>query len=153
MAIKEGDKAPDFTGIDENGKEIRLSDYKNKKLVLYFYPKDMTPGCTAEACDLRDNYNRLINDGFEILGVSPDTEERHKKFKEKYELPFPLIADPEKIIIKKYDAWGEKKLYGKTYFGVLRKTYIINEEGKIIKIINKVKTKDHTNQIFNELSK
>ena len=149
--LKEGDIAPEFNGVDQEGKSLSLSDYKGKKVVLYFYPKDNTPGCTSEACDLRDNYNDLIDKGFDVIGVSPDSETSHQKFINKYELPFRLVSDANKEILKLYNAWGEKKMYGKTYDGVLRKTFIIDENQKIEKIIEKVKTKDHTNQIYQEL--
>jgi len=146
-----GDIAPDFKGIDQNGNSISLSQFKGKKVVIYFYPKDNTPGCTAEACNLRDNYDDLINKGFEIIGISPDPVTSHKKFAEKFSLPFRLIADTEKSILKSYNAWGEKKMYGKSYEGVLRKSFVISAEQKIEKIIEKVDTKDHTNQIYKEL--
>ncbi len=149
--LKEGNKAPNFTGVDQNGESISLDQYKGKKVVLYFYPKDNTPGCTAEACNLRDNYSDLLEKGMNVIGVSPDSEESHKKFIKKFDLPFRLISDPDKEILKLYEAWGEKKLYGKTYDGVLRKTYIISEDQTIEKIFEKVKTKDHTNQIYQEL--
>lgn len=149
--LKEGDKAPEFKGVDQNGKSISLDDYKGKKVVLYFYPKDNTPGCTNEACDLRDNYKDLTGKGFDVIGVSPDSESSHQKFIGKYDLPFRLISDPEKEILNLYNAWGEKKMYGKSYQGVLRKTFIISEDQTIEKIIEKVKTKDHTNQIYQEL--
>ena len=150
--LKVGVQAPQFQGIDQNGKPISLKDYKGKKVILYFYPKDNTPGCTAEACNLRDNYSDLLDKGLDVIGVSPDSEKSHQKFIEKYELPFRLISDPDKEILNLYEAWGEKKMYGKTYMGILRKTFIINEKGYIEAIIEKVKTKDHTNQIFTELS-
>lgn len=150
--LKEGEKAPRFTGIDQNGKSISLSDFSGKPLILFFYPKDMTPGCTVEACNLRDNYSELKKQGFEILGVSPDSISRHQKFIEKYELPFPLIADGEKKIMQDYDVWGEKKMYGRSYMGVYRTTFVINEEGNIKKIFSKVKTNDHTAQILSELT-
>lgn len=143
-----GDKAPDFKGIDQDGKTVSLKDFKGKKLVLYFYPKDDTPGCTAEACNLRDNYSVLKKKGYEIVGVSADSEKSHKKFADKYELPFSLIADTEKEILQAYDAWGEKSMYGKKYMGILRKTYVIDEKGKIEKIFDKVDTKNHTEQIL-----
>jgi peroxiredoxin Q/BCP len=127
---------------------ISLTDYKGKKVVLYFYPKDNTPGCTAEACNLRDNHHDLIDKGYVVIGVSPDSEKSHQNFIGKFELPFDLIADTEKEILEAYNAWGEKKMYGKIYMGVLRKTYIIDEDGKIENIIEKVKTKDHTSQIL-----
>jgi peroxiredoxin Q/BCP len=149
--LKEGNIAPNFKGKDQNGDTVSLDQYKGKKVILYFYPKDNTPGCTAEACNLRDNYSDIIEKGMEIIGVSPDKEASHLKFIAKYDLPFTLISDPEKEILKLYNAWGEKKMYGKVYDGVLRKTFIIDENQKIEKIIEKVKTKDHTNQIFQEL--
>jgi len=149
--LKTGDIAPGFKGLDQNGNEISLDSFKGKKVVLYFYPKDNTPGCTAEACNLRDNYNRFLNSGFEVIGISADDEKSHLKFAGKYSLPFSLIADTGRKIIKDYGAWGEKKMYGKSYEGILRKTFIISEEGKIEKIIEKVKTDDHTRQIFEEI--
>lgn len=152
-ALTEGIKAPLFTAKDQNGNTISLEGLKGKKVILYFYPKDDTPGCTAEACNLRDNYEELKNQGFEILGVSPDDEKSHNKFIEKYTLPFTLIPDPEKDILMKYEAWGEKNMYGNIKMGVLRKTYIIDEEGSIQKIIKKVDTKNHTEQILRMISK
>lgn len=146
--LQKGDKAPDFTGNDQQGKVVSLDDFKGKKLVLYFYPKDDTPGCTKEACNLRDNYADLLDKGFALLGVSPDTEDSHQKFITKYELPFPLLSDPELKIIKAFGAWGEKNMYGRKYEGLLRTTFIINEEGIIEKVIKKVKTDDHANQIL-----
>jgi thioredoxin-dependent peroxiredoxin len=146
--LKVGQKAPAFEGIDQDNNKIRLSDFTGSKVVLYFYPKDNTPGCTAEACNLRDNYKELISKGFKVVGVSPDSEKSHKGFAGKYSLPFTLIADPEKKILSLYGAWGEKKMYGKTVTGVLRTTYIINDKGIIDKIISKVDTKQHTEQIF-----
>jgi thioredoxin-dependent peroxiredoxin len=151
IILKEGDKAPAFNGTDQNGDIISLDQYKGKKVILFFYPKDNTPGCTAEACNLRDNYSDILEKGMDIIGVSPDKEASHIKFIGKYDLPFKLISDPEKEILKLYNAWGAKKLYGRVYDGVLRKTFIIDENQKIEKIIEKVKTKDHTNQIFTEL--
>lgn len=148
-----GQKAPEFEGINQNGEKVALNKFAGKKLVLYFYPKDMTPGCTAESCNLNDNLNLLKDKGFEVLGISPDEASRHLKFIEKYGFKFDLIADTDKSILELYDAWGEKKMYGKTFMGVLRKTYIIDEDGIIIKIFNKVKTNDHTNQILTELEK
>lgn len=150
--LREGDKAPTFTGIDQDGKSVSLSDFSGKNLILFFYPKDMTPGCTAEACNLRDNFTELRKKGFEILGISPDSVSRHQKFIEKYELPFKLIADEEKEILKNYGVWGEKKMYGRSYMGVNRTTIIIDKDGTIIKIFHKVKTNDHTAQILSELS-
>jgi len=149
--LKEGASAPDFSGKDQDGKIIRLADFKGKKVILYFYPKDDTPGCTAEACNLRDNYESLLSKGFSIIGVSPDTEKSHTKFRTKYTLPFSLIADPDTTIIKAYGAWGEKKMYGKSYMGVLRTTYVIDEKGKIMKTFTKVDTQNHTQQILTEL--
>ena len=146
--LKEGMKAPALEGIDQNGKTIKLSDYAGKKVVLYFYPKDNTPGCTAESCNLRDNYSAMMKAGFEIIGVSMDSEKSHKNFAEKYSLPFPLIADTGKKIITDYGVWKEKSLYGKTFLGIARTTFIINEKGVIDKIISKVDTKAHSEQIF-----
>lgn len=146
--LKIGDKAPYFEAVDQDGKKISLNDYNGKKLVLYFYPKDSTPGCTAEACNLRDNYDRFISQGYEILGVSKDSESSHKKFIEKYSLPFSLLSDKDSIIQKDYDAWGLKKFMGREFMGTLRKTYVINEEGVITDIIEKVNTKTHTDQIL-----
>lgn len=146
--LKEGDKAPDFTGVNEKGEEVSLSDYRGQKLVLYFYPKDNTPGCTAEACNLRDNHKQLKEEGYAILGVSPDSERKHQNFIKKYDLPFPLIADTDKEIANKYGVWGEKQMYGRTYEGIFRTTFLIDEEGKIEKIFKKVKTKAHAEQIL-----
>jgi thioredoxin-dependent peroxiredoxin len=146
--LKEGQKAPDFEGRDQNNDIIKLSNFSGKKIVLYFYPKDNTPGCTAEACNLRNNYKDLLEKGFVVIGVSADNEKSHKKFVDKYSLPFPLIADPEKKIITAYGVWGEKKLYGKSFMGILRTTFIIDEKGVIEKIISKVDTVNHTEQIF-----
>jgi len=149
--LKEGDLAPDFTAENQDGKPISLADFKGKKLILYFYPKDMTPGCTAESCNLNDNYSMLSQKGFEVVGVSPDEPSKHQKFIAKYNFRFNLIADTEKKVLEAYGAWGMKKLYGKEYMGVLRTTFIIGEDGTILKIFKKVKTKDHTNQILAEL--
>jgi peroxiredoxin Q/BCP len=146
--IKEGSKAPSFEGIDQNGKIVKLNDFKGRKVVLYFYPKDNTTGCTAEACNLRDNYDSLIEKGFAVVGVSPDSEKSHKGFAGKYSLPFQLIADTSKKILNDYGVWGEKKMYGKSYFGVIRTTFVIDENGIIEKIISKVDTAGHTEQIF-----
>ena len=150
--LREGEKAPKFTGNDQNGKSVSLSDFSGKNLILFFYPKDMTPGCTAEACNLRDNFTKLKKKGFELLGISPDSIVRHQKFIEKYNLPFKLIADEEKKILQDYGVWGEKKMYGRSYMGVYRTTFIIDKEGTIIKIFLKVKTNDHSAQILSELS-
>ena len=145
--LKEGDKAPDFTAKDQNGKTISLADFKGKTVILYFYPKDDTPGCTAEACDFRDNYQSLLSKGFEVIGVSTDGEKSHKKFETKYNLPFPLIADEEKNIVEAYGVWGEKSMYGKTYMGTTRKTFIIDGDGNLKKIIDKVDTKAASQQV------
>jgi len=146
--LQKGDKAPYFEGPDQDGNIIRLSDFTGRRLVLYFYPKDSTPGCTAEACDLRDNYERFISQGYAVVGVSKDSAASHRKFIEKYSLPFPLISDPETVILQAYEAWGEKKNYGKVSMGTLRKTYVIDENGVITDIISKVDTKNHTAQIL-----
>ena len=148
MVLKIGDKAPDFEVSNQNNENTKLSDYKGKKVILYFYPKDNTPGCTAESCNLRDNYQELKAEGYEILGVSPDPVKSHQNFINKYELPFTLLADTEKDILQKYDVWKEKSMYGRKYMGTVRTTFIIDEEGKIERIIEKVNTKDHTNQIL-----
>jgi len=150
--LKEGDLAPAIKARDQNGEKITLEEYRGKKIVLYFYPKDNTPGCTAEACDLRDNYTQFLEKGFEVIGVSADSEKSHQKFISKYELPFRLISDVDRKVLQDYDAWGSKKLYGKSYLGIIRKTFIIDENGYVEKIIEKVKTKEHTTQIFAELS-
>lgn len=148
--LTEGDIAPMFETIDEQGNTIKLSDYKGKKLILFSYPKAMTPGCTAEACNLSDNYELLKSKGFEILGISADDTKKQIRFKEKYNFPYPLIPDTEKEILKLYGIWGPKKLYGREYDGIHRTTFIIDEEGKIEKIFKKVKTKEHTAQILAE---
>ena len=145
-----GSKAPYFEGADENGNLVKLTDFKGKKLVLYFYPKDSTPGCTAEACDLRDNYQRFLSLGYEVLGVSKDSQASHKRFIEKYNLPFHLISDTQTTVLQAYQAWGEKKMYGKVSVGTIRTTYVIDEQGIIIDAINKVNTKAHTHQILKE---
>lgn len=150
--LSAGDLAPAIDSVDQEGKKITLEQYRGKKLVLYFYPKDNTPGCTAESCDLRDNYEQFQKQGFEIIGVSADSEKSHQGFIKKHQLPFRLISDTEKKVLQDYRVWGEKKLYGKTYMGIHRKTFIIDEEGIIINIIEKVKTKEHSRQIFTELS-
>ena len=143
-----GTAATKFDGYDENGNLVRLSDFAGKKLVLYFYPKDSTPGCTAEACDLRDNYERFIALGYEVLGVSRDSAASHQRFIAKYELPFHLIADTDLTILKAYEAWGKKKMYGKETEGTLRTTYVIDEKGVIVDAIGKVDTKNHTEQVL-----
>lgn len=146
--LKVGDKSPDFIGLDQNGSNISLLDYKGKKLVLFFYPKDMTPGCTNQVCNLRDNYKLLQDNGFEILGVSADSDVRHKKFIEKHDLPFPLIADVDKKIIIDFGIWGPKKFMGKEYEGIHRTTFVIDENGIITNLFTKVKTKAHAEQIL-----
>ncbi len=146
--LKVGDKAPAIESIDQDGNPIKLSNFSGKKIVLYFYPKDNTPGCTAESCNLRDNYQTLLDQGYVVLGVSGDSPKSHKKFIEKYELPFPLIADEDKSVHEAFGTWGEKQMYGKTYMGTLRTTFVIDENGVIIEVIEKVKTKDHTTQIL-----
>ena len=149
-ALKEGDSAPDFSGTDQNGNPIKLNDFSGKKLILYFYPKDDTPGCTKEACNLRDNYNELKNNDFEVIGVSADNSAKHLKFIDKYDLPFSLIADTEKSVINAYQCWGLKKFMGREYEGILRKTFVI-ENNTIVKIFEKVKTADHFQQIMEAL--
>ena len=148
--IHVGDKAPDFLGVNEKGEEIRLSAYKGKKVILYFYPKDSTPGCTAQACNLRDNFSTLQNAGYEIIGVSVDSEKSHQRFIEKNNLPFTLIADTDKKLVTEFGVWGEKKLCGRVYMGTNRTTFLINEEGVVERIISpkEVKTKDHAAQIL-----
>jgi len=146
--LKTGDKAPYFSAENQDGKIISLSDFTGKKLVLYFYPKDDTPGCTAEACNLRDNYQVLMQKGFAVVGVSVDSVKSHKKFVEKYQLPFDLLADTDKKIVSDYGVWGEKKMYGKTYYGTNRTTFIIDENGIIEEIIEKVDTKNHAQQVL-----
>lgn len=148
IQLKEGDKAPDFKGINQDGKELSLSDFKGKKLILYFYPKDNTSGCTAEACNLNDHYLSLTKEGYEVVGVSPDSPASHLKFIARYNLSFNLIADTEKQILEKYGVWAEKSMYGRKYMGVLRTTFLIDEKGMIEKIITKVNTKDHASQII-----
>jgi peroxiredoxin Q/BCP len=143
-----GMPAPQFEGTDQNGNTVKLSSFTGKKIVLYFYPKDNTPGCTAEACSLRDNHEDLIRKGFVVIGVSPDSEKSHKGFAGRYNLPFPLIADTDRKIMNAYGAYGEKVMYGKKVTGVIRTTFIIDEKGHIEKVINKVDTKEHASQIF-----
>ena len=145
-----GDKAPEILGRDQDGKEVKLADFKGKKLVLYFYPKDITPGCTTEACNLRDNYQRFLDAGYAIVGVSVQDEKSHKKFIEKHELPFPLIADTEKTLNNAFGVWGEKSMCGRKYMGTFRTTFIIDEEGKVERIITpkEIKVKEHAAQIL-----
>jgi peroxiredoxin Q/BCP len=146
--LKVGDKAPDFKGKDQNGKEQSLQRYKGQKIALYFYPRDATPTCTVEACNLRDNYGALQQEGIIVLGVSTDDEKSHKKFEQKHQLPFPLIADTDLTIVKAYGVWQWKKFMGKTFEGTVRTTFLINEQGKIAHIVNKVKSKEHAAQIL-----
>jgi peroxiredoxin Q/BCP len=146
--LTEGKKAPAFTGKDQNGNQVSLADHRGKKVVLYFYPEDDTPTCTVQACNLRDNFAALKKQGFIILGVSPDEEKKHKKFEVKYDLPFTLIADTGHKIIDKYGVWGEKQLYGRTYMGLHRTTFLIDEKGVIRKIILKPKSKQHSEEII-----
>ena len=150
--LAEGVAAPDFSGINQDGSTISLESFRGKKLILYFYPKDDTPGCTAESCNLNDNYDYWLSKGYEVVGISPDNEASHAKFARKYGLKFNLIADTGKEILELYGVWGEKMNYGKSYMGVIRTTFVINEHGIIEKIFKKVDTKEHTNQISKELS-
>ncbi len=147
--LEKGAKAPDFEGVDENGKTIKLTDYKGKKLILFFYPKDNTPTCTVEVCNLRDNYSMLQDKGYELLGVSGDSERKHQNFIKKHNLPFPLLADTEKTVIKNYGVFGEKKMFGKIKEGIFRTTFVIDENGVIEQVFTKVKSKDHAAQILN----
>lgn len=148
MSLKIGNKAPDFESINQNGDKVKLSDFIGKKVVLYFYPRDNTPGCTAQACNLKDNYNTLQQNGYTILGISKDSPKSHQKFINKYDLPFDLIADEDQNIHMKYGTWIEKSMYGKNYMGTARWTFLIDEKGNIENIIQKVKTKEHTSQIL-----
>ena len=150
MNLKIGDKAPDFEGKNQNNESVKLSSFIGEKIVLYFYPRDNTPGCTAQACNLKDNFNELSRKGYKIIGVSSDSIKSHKKFEEKYSLPFDLISDEDKAIHKSYGTWIEKSMYGRKYMGTARWTFIIDENGIINNIIEKVKTKEHTNQILGE---
>ena len=150
-SLKIGDAAPDIEAFDQHGNQVSLGSYKGSKVILYFYPKDNTPGCTAEACNLRDNYQMLIDKGYKIIGVSADDERSHKNFSEKYALPFALIPDKAKKIIMDYGVWGKKKLYGKEYEGINRMTFIISEKGLVETIFSKVDTKNHTAQILKEM--
>ncbi len=150
MKFNIGDKAPDIIASDQNGNDLKLSDYAGKKVILFFYPKASTPGCTAEACNLGENYDDLVQKGFKVIGVSADSIERQKKFSDKYSFPYPLIPDVDKKVINDYGVWGPKKLYGREYEGIYRTTFVISEDRKIEKIFEKVKTKEHTLQILNE---
>ena len=146
--LKEGDKAPDFTTKDQSGNAVKLSDYKGKKVVLYFYPKDDTPGCTKEACSFRDADDVYNKKGIKVFGVSTDDEKSHQKFISKYQLPFDLLADTDKEIVEKYGVWGEKSMYGKKYMGTIRKTFLIGEDGKIAKIFDKVNVSEHADEVL-----
>lgn len=150
MSYKEGDIVPDLLGLDQNGKEIRRSDFPGKTIALYFYPKDLTSGCTTQACNLRDNYAELLKSGYQVIGASGDTEAQHRKFIEKNGLPFPLIADPEHKLLEAFGVWGEKSMYGRKYMGTFRTTFIIDPEGRIVRIITpkQVKTSNHAAQIL-----
>lgn len=146
--LKKGDNAPQFSALDQDGKTHQLTDYRGKKLVVFFYPKANTPGCTAEACDLRDNFNRFQDNNYSIIGVSADSQKAQAKFRDKFAFPFPLLADDDKSVIMSFGVWGPKKFMGKDYDGIHRTTFIIDENGIIIEVISDVKTKDHSNQIL-----
>ena len=148
--IKIGEKAPEINSIDQNGEKITLKQFLGKKIVLYFYPKDMTPGCTVQSCNLRDNYQQLLDSGYVVLGCSADSPEKHQKFIDKYDLPFPLISDQSKEVLNKFGVWALKKFMGKEYMGILRTTFVIDENGIVEDIITKVKTKEHTSQILRQ---
>jgi len=150
LTLQIGDKAPDFSGVDEQGNTINLNSFKNEKLVVFFYPKASTPGCTTEACNLRDNYELFLSKGYKIIGVSADSAKRQQNFKTKNELPYPLIADEDKSVINAFGVWGPKKFMGREYDGIHRTTFVIDENGVITDIITKVKTKFHTDQILNQ---
>ncbi|MGJ7030835.1 thioredoxin-dependent thiol peroxidase [Niabella hirudinis] len=151
--LKEGDKAPAFTGTDQDGKKIALKDFKGQKVVLYFYPEDDTPTCTIQACNLRDNYALLKKEGLQVIGISPDDVAKHKKFENKFSLPFPLIADPRHTIIEKYGVWGQKQMFGNKYMGLHRTTFVIDEKGIIQKIFLKPKSAQHAEEIIDKLKK
>ncbi|MGZ0017127.1 thioredoxin-dependent thiol peroxidase [Yeosuana sp. AK3] len=148
--LQVGDKAPNFKATDEQGQLISFEDFKGKKLIVFFYPKANTPGCTAEACNLRDHYSQLQAQGYHLLGVSADSQKAQSNFKEKYQFPFPLLADEDKTVIKAFGVWGPKKFMGREFDGIHRTTFVINEEGVIIKVIDKVKTKDHASQLLED---
>jgi len=148
--LNPGDTAPAFTGNDQNGKPVSLAGFAGNKLVLYFYPKDSTPGCTTQACNLRDNYQSLLAKGYKVIGVSPDSEKSHQKFIEKHQLPFPLIADTGKEIAMAYGVWGQKKFMGRTFHGIIRTTFVIDEAGLILEVIRKVDTANHTAQVLKQ---
>jgi len=151
MVLQVGDIAPEFSSKDQDGKEVRLSDYRGKKVILYFYPKDDTPGCTTQACNLRDNYEALQSKGYQVLGVSVDNEKSHVKFIKKFNLPFPLLADTEHDIVEAYGVWVEKSMYGRTYMGTARTTFVINADGIIQEIFQKIDTANHTDQILSKI--
>ena len=151
--IREGTIAPDFTLTTDGGGEVTLSDFRGQRVVLYFYPKDDTPGCTTEACSFRDDYSEIITAGAVVLGVSPDSVKSHDKFKLKYGLPFALLSDPDHQVAEMYGAWGEKEMYGRTYMGILRSTFVIDEEGRIIKVFPKVKPKNHSQEVLAVLAR
>lgn len=153
VTLKEGDKAPNFEAFNQNGETIKLSDFEGKNLILYFYPKDDTPGCTKEACNLRDNYEMWLSKGYSVLGVSPDEKESHQRFIKKYDLPFSLLADTNREIMKAYGTWGEKNMYGKIKMGVLRTTFVIDGAGTILKVFKRPKTAKHTEEIVTALKK
>ncbi len=146
--LKVGDKVPEFSANDQDGNTINLSDYSGKKLIVFFYPKANTPGCTAEACNLRDNYKALQDAGYELLGISADSQKKQLNFKNKYDFPFPLLADEDHTVLNNFGVWGPKKFMGREYDGIHRKTFVINEQGEVSKVIDKVKTKDHAAQIL-----
>jgi len=150
MGLQVGDSAPAFSAKDQDGNEVKLSDYKGEKVILYFYPKDDTPGCTAQSCNLRDNYDVLLKRGYKVLGVSVDDEKSHRKFIKKYNLPFPLLADTDQKLVNAYGVWGEKKLFGRDYMGIIRTTFVIDENGVIEEVVQKVDTENHTDQILNK---
>jgi peroxiredoxin Q/BCP len=150
--LEVGNKAPAFSGKDQNGKRVSLADYKGKRVALYFYPKDDTPGCTKQACSLRDGFSKLLRNNIEVIGVSADDAGSHQKFIKKYDLPFPLIADTDMKIINKYGVYGEKNMYGKKYMGIKRITFLVNEEGKLSKIFKRVKTAEHAEEILKAFS-
>jgi peroxiredoxin Q/BCP len=150
--LQEGSKAPDFKLMAAGGGEVSLSDYLGKKVVLYFYPKDDTPGCTTEACNFRDDYSDVLAAGAEVVGVSPDSVRSHDGFKLKYELPFPLLSDPEHAVAELYGAWGEKKMFGRAYMGVIRSTFIIDDEGIIVKVFPRVRPKNHSQEVLAALA-
>ncbi len=149
--LKTGDPAPDFSAFNQQGEKVSLSDFKGKNLILYFYPKDNTPGCTAESCNLNDNYQMWLSKGYEVVGVSPDKITTHKKFADKFQFGFNLLADPDKIILQDYGVWGEKSMYGRKYMGVMRTTFVIDGDGIILNIFEKVDTKNHTEQLIKEI--